>query len=130
MSLATARVRTPSQTGRESERHARPRLRIVAHSAPEGHRVPFFAVCAAILSAALLAALALNTSMAATSYTIRDRTIELSQATITAQTLATEVEAAGAPDAVIARARTLGLVPSEGVTYLDLASMSLVGGGE
>lgn len=130
MSVAHARTAPRVPLRRETERRLPPRLRIVAHSEPQARRAPFFGVCVTILLGALLAALALNTSMAATAYTIRDRTIEVSQAAIAEQTLATQVEAASAPAQVMARAQTLGLVPSDGVTYLNLESMALVGGGQ
>lgn len=127
MSAVTARL-APVRTGpRVDTAPARPRLRIVAHTAPDGARVPYFALCAAILIAALLGALGLNTSMAATSYEIRDRTRELAQVQQHRETLATQVEEASSPAQVMQRAGRLGLVPSEGVIYIDLASGTLVG---
>lgn len=128
MSLAPMRATAPRVEPRRESEPARPRLRIVGAAAPDAARAPYFALCVAILLGALLGALALNTSMAATAYTIRDRTLELSSASIQAETLATQVEQAAAPSQVMARAAALGLVPSGGVIYVDLASGTLVGG--
>lgn len=130
MSLAPARLAPARPTSAPASPTPRPRLRIVTHSDPEASRAPFFALCAAILIGALLGALALNTSMAATAYTIRDRTVELANAQRTEETLATQVEQAGAPAQVMARAESLGLVPSDGVVYLNLETGQLIGGDQ
>lgn len=128
MSLAPLRTAAPRVEPRRENPRARPRLRVVASAATDSARAPYFALCVTILVAALLGALALNTSMAATAYTIRDRTIELSNAAITEESLANQVEQAAAPAQVMERAARLGLVPSAGVIYVDLASGTLIGG--
>lgn len=76
MSLAPMRATAPRVEPRRESEPARPRLRIVGAAAPDAARAPYFALCVAILLGALLGALALNTSMAATAYTIRDRTLD------------------------------------------------------
>lgn len=130
MSLATARIAPAPAPLRAPAPAFRPRLRLVTHTAPRTRRVPFFALCAAILVAALLGALALNTSMASTAYTIRDRSLTLSQTQQQRQGLATELERVSSPTAVMERAAELGLVASEGLAYVELASSSIIGGGD
>lgn len=129
MSAVPAPLAAPRARSREQARpQTPPRLRVVAVSAPERARVSFLVLVTLILGSALLGALALNTSMATTSYTIQDRTAELAQAQQRKESLATQVEQAGSPAQVMAKASDLGLVPSTGVTYIDLATMTLVGG--
>lgn len=105
----------------------RPELRIVALRRAEGARVPYLALLVAILLAALLGTLVLNTSMATTSYAIRDRSIELTNAQQRLEALSTQVDQASAPAQVMSRAQALGLVPSPGVTYIRLADRALIG---
>ena len=129
MSAAPARIALPVTRPRtQSAPRTRPGLRIVRATQAEATRAPFFALCATILVGALLAALGLNTSMAATSYTIRDRQRELATAQQSVESLAGQIEAASSPAQVMAHAANLGLVPSTGVTYIRLSDRTLVGG--
>lgn len=123
MSAAPARIALPTTRPR-----TRPGLRIVRQTRTEATRAPFFALCATILVGALLGALGLNTSMAATSYTIRDRQRELATAQQSVESLAGQVEAASSPAQVMAHAAALGLVPSPGVTYIRLSDRTILGG--
>ncbi|ACQ80667.1 conserved hypothetical protein [Beutenbergia cavernae DSM 12333] len=129
MSLATARqplVREPAPI-RDPGPARRPQLRIVRAQAPARSRVPFLALCVSILVGSLLAALALNTSMAATAYTLRERQGELTALSQEEQRLASLVEETSAPSAVMASARALGMQPSDGVVHLRLADGTLIG---
>lgn len=123
MSAAPARIALPATRPR-----TRPPLRIVRQTQAEATRVPFFALCATVLVTALLAALGLNTSMAATAYTIRDKQQELATAQQRVETLAGDIEVASSPQQVMQHAAELGLVPSPGVTYIRLSDRTLVGG--
>lgn len=123
MSAAPARIALPVSRPR-----AVPRLRIVRQTQAEASRAPFFALCAGILVAALLGALGLNTSMAATSYSIRDKQRELATAQQDVEHLAGQIEIASSPAQVMQQAAALGLVPSPGVTYIRLSDGVLMGG--
>ena len=126
MSAAPLRI-APLRSG--TERAAtRPRLRIVGHTAPEATRVPFITLCVVVMVGALLGALGLNTSMAATSYTIRDRQAELALSQQEMEAVAGQVANASSPTVVMTRAAELGLVASPGVTYSRVAGSTLVGG--
>lgn len=127
MSAAPVRLASTAYQAPAPLQRSRPRLRIVRHTATDVARAPYFALCAAILVGALLAALSLNTVMATTAYTIRDRSNELAAAQLQQESLATQVESASAPAAVMTAAQQLGLIPSEGVVYLDLASNAVIG---
>lgn len=128
MSAAPARL-APRPTPRPAPSRPRPQLRVVAFQRTEVARVPYLVLLVGILVAALLGTLVLNTSMATTSYAIRDRTIELTNAQQRLEALAMQVDEASAPAQVMAQAQALGLVPSPGVTYIRLADRTLIGGG-
>lgn len=118
----------PYSPGTAAPPASRPRLWVVRAQAPDARRAPFVGVCVAILVGALLAALALTTSMAATAYTMRDRQAELADLQQAELELASAVEAVSAPQAVMDRALALGLVPSEGTVYVNLDAGTLLGG--
>ncbi|GMA31729.1 hypothetical protein [Litorihabitans aurantiacus] len=136
MSAAPARITPVARPGsaatgsaaRGARGTALPRLRLVRQTRAEAARVPFFAVCAGVLLASLLAALGLNTSMAATSYAIRDKQAELATARQDVESLSGRVEAASSPAQVMAQAAELGLVPNPGLVYIRLSDGTLVGG--
>lgn len=119
--LRAPRVRAPGQTG------WRPRLRLVRAPAPARSRVPFLLLCVAILGGAMLAALALNTSMATTAYTITERQLELAELTQAEQQLSTEFEQMSSPTQLAAAATRLGMVPAEGLSYIYLADGTITG---
>lgn len=105
----------------------RPRLRLVRAPAPARSRIPFLLLCVAILGGAMLAALALNTSMATTAYTIADRQAELAQLVETEQQLMTEYEQMSSPTQLAAAAAALGMVPAEGLSYIYLEDGTITG---
>lgn len=105
----------------------RPRLRIVRAPAQARSRLPFLLLCVAILGGAMLGALALNTSMATTAYTIRERQVELAQLTETEQVLAGQVEAMSSPTQLAEAASRLGMVPAEGLSYIRLEDGTITG---
>lgn len=105
----------------------RPRLRIVRAPANARSRLPFLLLCVAILGGAMLGALALNTSMATTAYTIRERQIELAQLTEAEQVLAGQVEQMSSPAQLAVAASRLGMVPAEGLSYIYLEDGTITG---
>ncbi|WP_421958397.1 hypothetical protein [Pseudactinotalea terrae] len=105
----------------------RPRLRLVRAPAQARARLPFLLLCVAILGGAMLGALALNTSMAMTAYTISERQVELAQLTQTEQLLAERVEQMSSPAQLAAAATRLGMVPAEGLSYIHLEDGTITG---
>lgn len=128
MSVAPARL-APARALPRPTRAAtpqRPRLRLVAPHRLPSTPLPTFALYALILLAAMLGALALNTSMASTTYTITQRSAELVEVQQRVESLSSQLESASAPGQLQARAEELGMVASPGVTYVRLADRTLV----
>lgn len=119
-------LRAP-QSRTSSQPSWRPRLRIVRAPANARSRLPFLLLCVSILGGAMLGALALNTSMATTAYTIRERQIELAQLTQSEQALAEQVEQLASPPELAAAASRLGMVPAEGLSYIHLEDGTITG---
>lgn len=105
----------------------RPRLSVVPSPRPSRSLVPFLALCALVLAAALLGALVLNTQMAATAYEIHDRQIELNRLDEAEASLRAQVEVAGSPATLQRTAEELGMVPAEGMRFIQLADGAIVG---
>lgn len=116
-----APVRAPARTS------WRPRLKLVRAPAQARSRLPFLLLCVAILGGALLGALALNTSMAITAYTITDRQVELAQLSQTEQQLQTQLEQISSPTVLAQAADKLGMVPAEGLSYITLEDGTITG---
>ncbi|MFV0254404.1 MAG: hypothetical protein ACK5H2_13840 [Beutenbergiaceae bacterium] len=102
-------------------RRWRPRLRIVRAPSAARSRLPFLSLCLAILGGSLLGALALNTAIATTGYEISQRQRELAELTQMEQQLSTQVNALASPAQLALAAGDLGMVPAEGLSYIDLA---------
>ncbi|MFV0427494.1 MAG: hypothetical protein ACK5KU_10750 [Beutenbergiaceae bacterium] len=111
-------LRSPAPT----TRRWRPRLRIVRAPAAARSRLPFLLLCLTILGGALLGALALNTAIATTGYEISQRQRDLAELSQREQQLSTEVNALASPARLSLAATRLGMVPAEGLRYIDLAS--------
>lgn len=105
----------------------RPRLRIVRAPAHGRSRLPFLLLCVAILGGAMLGALALNTSMAITAYTIRDRQVELAQLTENEQVLSERYEEMSSPAHLAEAATRIGMVPAAGLSYIHLEDGRITG---
>lgn len=105
----------------------RPRLAVVPSPAPGRALAPYLMVSVLIVVAALLGALLLNTQMAATAYEIHDRQVELARLDEGEASLRAQVEEAGAPAALQRQAEGLGMVPAEGLRFIELAEGRLLG---
>ncbi|MPV49525.1 MULTISPECIES: septum formation initiator family protein [unclassified Pseudactinotalea] len=123
---AARAVRAPA-TRPSAPATRRPKLRLVHAPAAARSRVPFFLLCITILGGAMLVALMLNTSMAATAYDIHSTEVELARLSQTNQELATEVDELSAPARLARRATELGMVRSAEVSFIRLADGSVVG---
>lgn len=107
-----------------------PRLRVVRAPEHARTRVPFILACMAVLAGALLSALLLNTSMAASAYARYDLANELGRLNQDAQDLTAELDAKASPTQLAAEATRLGMVPTNGTGWLRLSDGSVQGAPE
>ncbi len=124
---ATARAAAPRPVRRPAEQQAPPRLRVVAAPAQARTRVPFVLACMAVLAAALLTALLLNTSTAGHAferYTLTNQLARLQQDQLDLQA---QLDARSSPANLAAAARAIGMVPANGTGWLRLADGSVQG---
>ena len=104
-----------------------PRLRVVRAPEHARTRVPFILACMAVLAGALLSALLLNTSMAATAYAKYDLSNELGRLNQDQQDLTAQLDAKASPTQLAAAAAALGMVPTNGTGWLRLSDGSVQG---
>lgn len=115
-------VRRPQTAGASP----RPRLQVVATPEQSRTRVPFILLCVAVLVAAMLGALLLNTSMAQGEYERRALQAQLVQSVQAQQQMLSELERAASPVELARAADELGMVPATG-GYLRLADGVVLG---
>lgn len=133
---ATARVSAPRVRPRPSAPSASPatrpapRLRLVRPPAQARTHVPFVVTCMAVLAAALLSALLLNTQLAEGSYTTRALDVRLADLARTEQQLSAELDANKSPAQLAERAAALGMQAAGPTAWLRLADGTVQGGGE
>ncbi len=124
----SAAVRAPARPARrEAPRETPPRLRVVPPPRRARTRVPFVALCMAVLAASLLGVLLLNTAMAQGEYERYGLATRLAQSAQQQQELVTELDEAAAPARLAARAKALGMVPSTTGGYLRLSDGAVLG---
>ncbi|WP_454049080.1 hypothetical protein [Cellulomonas sp. Marseille-Q8402] len=107
---------------------AKPRLRLVRPPAQARTHVPFVVTCMAILAAALLAALLLNTQLAAGAYATRTMDVRLAELARTEQALSAEIDANKAPARLAERAIAQGMQPAGSTGWLRLSDGTVQGG--
>ena len=105
----------------------RPRLRAVAAPAQARTRVPFVLACMAVLGAALLSALLLNTSMAGQAFERYELSNRLGRLEQDQLDLVAALDARSSPASLAAAARGLGMVPETGTGWLRLSDGSVQG---
>jgi hypothetical protein len=131
MSAATARAAAPQQAPRPRPSAPAtppaPRLRVVATPAQARTRVPFVLACMAVLAAALLAALAGNTSTAAQAFERYTLTNKLARMQQDQAELQAQLDATSSPANLAAAARAIGMVPANGTGWLRLSDGSVQG---
>lgn len=132
--VSVPRVRRPSSPANPSSAPSpaaappRPRLRLVRPPAQARTHVPFVVTCMAILAGALLAALLLNTQLAAGSYATRNLDVELAELARSSQALSAEIDANKAPAHLAEAAQGLGMQPAGSTAWLRLADGTVQGG--
>jgi hypothetical protein len=108
----------------------RARLRLVRPPAQARTHVPFVVVCMAILAAALMSALLLNTHLAQGSYTEQKLDNQLAELARTEQQLSAQLDANRAPEQLAAAATALGMQPADQVGWVRLSDGTVRGGAE
>jgi hypothetical protein len=126
-SAAPERLPVESPAGRPDPRQAPPRLRLVPAPGRARRRVPFVAVCMAVLAASLLLVLVLNTTMAQGEYTRYKLAASLAQSAQQQQELSAQLDQAASPALLAQRAQALGMVPSTVGGYVRLADGAVLG---
>jgi cell division protein FtsX len=89
--------------------------------------VPFVVTCMAILAGALLAALLLNTQLAAGAYEQRSMDVELAQLARDEQSLSAELDTNKSPAKLAESAAALGMVPAGSTGWLRLSDGTVQG---
>ncbi|HMO10549.1 MAG TPA: hypothetical protein PKB06_03385 [Actinotalea sp.] len=117
---ATSPLRRPVSPAAPPRTREQPRLRLVPPPVRSRARVPFVALCMALLTASLLSVLLLNTAMAQGEYERYALATRLAQSAQRQQLLVTELDRAAAPASLAGRAAALGMVPSSAGAYLRL----------
>lgn len=105
----------------------RPALALVPPPRPGPRRAPFVLLVLAILSAGLMALLALNTALAQGSFTVGELTREKAELAEAGSSLEEALARAQSPDRLAAAARNLGMVPERDPAYIRLADGSIHG---
>ena len=114
--------------GARAHRSARPHLRMVAPLRPErASRGVFALVVTGLLGVGMVLILVINTSLAQGAFTVRELTAERAVLSQQEQTLAEEVAAAAAPEALEQQARAMGMVPTETPVFLKVPSGKVLG---
>lgn len=128
---ATARATAPRVHPRPAapapQQQPRPRLRLVRPPAQARTHVPFVVSCMAILAAALLSALLLNTQLAAGAYETRTMDVRLAELARDEQQLAAKIDANQAPAQLAASAAALGMQPAGATGWLRLSDGTVRG---
>lgn len=106
---------------------AAPQLRLVSAPAISRTRAPFVIFCSAILGAALLGALLLNTVMARDAYYAHDLDVRLARLAQIEQALAEQLELAASPAVLDAAARELGMVIAPQPAFIRLVDGVIIG---
>jgi len=104
-----------------------PRLRVVAAPEQARARVPFVLFCIAIVVAALLGVLVLNTSLARGSFEQSDLRSQLAKLSESEQTLNSQLEHAASPKQLADAALHLGMVPAPPEAFLRLSDGTVIG---
>lgn len=106
---------------------AAPRIHLVRTPASSRSRVPYVLFCMAIVAAAFIGVLLLNTTMARGSYEARDLQSQIAQLAQTEQALLAELDEKSSAASLGARARALGMVQDSTPAFVRLADGAIIG---
>jgi hypothetical protein len=130
--LAAAGQRRSSTTPRHTPargpaRPPRPTLRVVRPPATERGRAVFAVGCLLLLVSGLLGLLLINTALAQGSFTLHDLQSTSDELGDREQALRQDIDVQAAPARLAARAKALGMVPSDTAAFLRLSDGKLLG---
>ena len=121
---AVARTRPASRT-RET---LRPTLHLIEGKIPQRSVIPLALLAIAILLAAIVVPLVVNTQMAETAFELREMQLEVNALDAEAWTLQTQLHNASSPQALEKSARDLGMVPAGPTGFVTLSNGTVEGG--
>lgn len=124
------RARALPRPSARPEPRSTPRLRLVRPPAQARAHVPFVMLCMAVLIAALLSALLLNTRLAAGAYEQHKLDIQLAELARTEQDLAAQLDTNRSPKELAERAAALGMQPAGSTGWLRLSDGTVRGAGQ
>lgn len=124
------RARALPRPSAPAEPRSTPRLRLVRPPAQARSHVPFVVVCMAVLIAALLSALLLNTRLAAGSYEQHSLDVQRAELARTEQDLSAQLDENRSPAQLSQRAAALGMQPAGSTGWLRLADGTVRGAGQ
>jgi hypothetical protein len=114
--------------GAKARKLSRPELKLVSPlRAEKASRGVFALLIGGLLGAGLVVMLLINTSLASGAFVVSDLQAQKSALTVEAQALAKEVDAMSSPANLEAKARALGMRPSNSPVFLDLGDGSILG---
>jgi len=121
-----ARATAPARRAEDRE-HAAPRVRLVAPPASSRRRLPFGALCGAVLLLSLLAVLLLNISLSHGAYELHEVQGQQQDAGERRQMLSEQLERTEAPEELGRRAAALGMVPAGTAAFVRLPEGEVLG---
>lgn len=129
MSASTARtpLGRPARPSAKPAAPSRPSLRLVPRRRTQAARAPFIAVIVLLLGSGLLGLLALNTLLAQDAFTLHKLQQSSDDLAAREQVLSREVDAREVPQALAAKAASLGMVPNELPTFIDFKTGRILG---
>ncbi len=125
MSTTAAARRLTAAEPRPSS--ARPRFSVITTPQASASSLAYFVLCGAVLVAALVGSLLLNTAMAVASHRIHDQQAQLTLLNETQADLTAHLESLGSPSVLRDQAASLGMVPAGTTVFLSLESGTVVG---
>lgn len=127
MSTAAAARRLATASAQPVQAPARSRFAVITTPQRSGPSLAYFVLCGAVLLAALVGSLLLNTAMAVASHRIHEQEAHLTLLTETQADLTAQLESLGSPSVLRDRAAALGMVPAGTTVFLSLESGTVVG---
>lgn len=126
--LANAEGTEYATRGAHARRHARPNLRLVSPLRPErATRGVFILFLTGLLGVGLIAILVINTALAQGAFQLSELQQEQGAIAEQAAALTQAVDAASTPGALEAKARAVGMRPSENPVFLRLPDGTILG---
>jgi hypothetical protein len=127
---AARRPVTGRAPARQPARPPRPTLRVVQAPAADRGRTTVVVLALLLLGVGLLTLLLINTALAQGSFRLHDLQATSDRLADQEQALHESIDAAAAPQRLAARARALGMVPSQSAAFIRLSDGAVLGVAE